>query len=88
MFSIVHTAGMYYWSSQAVMSQIFRRIFWKVIVFLSMVATISVGMIPKSLIKVESWFRYLTMAQLGFSFGFPLLLILLLLLQRRFKKHA
>ncbi|WP_339820393.1 GerAB/ArcD/ProY family transporter [Paenibacillus sp. FSL R7-0216] len=88
MFSIVHTAGMYYWSSQAVMSQIFRRIPWKVIVFLSMVATISVGMIPKSLIKVESWFRYLTMAQLGFSFGFPLLLILLLLLQRRFKKHA
>ncbi|MGP0584137.1 GerAB/ArcD/ProY family transporter [Paenibacillus timonensis] len=88
MFSIVHTAGMYYWSGQTVMSQVFRRISWKVIIFLSMAVTIAIAMIPKSLIEVEAWFRYLTMAQLGFSFGFPLLLILLLLLQRRLKKHA
>ncbi|MNP83090.1 hypothetical protein D3C76_1819300 [compost metagenome] len=53
-----------------------------------MAVTIAIAMIPKSLIEVEAWFRYLTMAQLGFSFGFPLLLILLLLLQRRLKKHA
>ncbi|MCK8485716.1 spore germination protein [Paenibacillus sp. MBLB2552] len=88
LFSVLHTGGMYYWSSQAVMTQIFRRISWKLVVFLSMAATIAVGMIPRSLIEVESWFRYLTIAQLSFSLGFPLLLILLLLLQRRFKKHA
>jgi spore germination protein (amino acid permease) len=88
LFSILHTAGMYYWSGQAVISQIFRRIPWKVIVFFSMAASILVGLIPKTLIQVESWFRYFTMVQLGFSLGFPLLLILLLLLQRRFKKHA
>lgn len=88
LFSILHTGGMYYWSSQAVISQVFRRVPWKLIVFLSMATSIAVAMIPKSLIEVESWFRYLTITQLGFSFGFPLLLILLLLLQRRFKKHA
>lgn len=88
LFSIVHTGAMYYWSGQVVMSQVFRRMNWKVIVLLSMAATVGVGMIPKTLIKVESWFRYLTIAQMGFSFGFPLLLILLLLVQRRTKKHA
>lgn len=88
LFSILHTGAMYYWSGQAVMSQVFRRIPWKMIIVLSMVATACVGLIPKSLIEVEAWFRYLTIAQLGFSFGFPLLLLLLLLMQRRFKKHA
>ncbi len=88
LFSIMHTGAMYYWSGQAVMSRVLPRIPWKMIVVLSMVATACVGMIPKSLIEVEAWFRYLTIAQIGFSFGFPLLLLLLLLVQRRFKKHA
>lgn len=88
LFSILHSGGMYYWSSQEVISQVFRRVNWKVIVFLTMVATITVSSIPKTLIVVESWFRYVTLAQMGVSFGFPLLLLLLLLLQRGTKKHV
>lgn len=82
LFSILQTAGMYYWSSQEVLSQVFRRINWKVLILVTMVMTILISLIPKTLIEVEGWFRYFTMAQLAFSAGFPLLLIILLLLQR------
>ncbi|MDU7476256.1 MAG: GerAB/ArcD/ProY family transporter [Paenibacillus macerans] len=88
LFSILQTAGMYYWSSQEVLSQVFRRINWKVLILVTMVMTILISLIPKTLIEVEGWFRYFTMAQLAFSAGFPLLLIILLLLQRGRKKHA
>jgi len=88
LFSIVQTAGMYYWAGQEALAQVFPQIPWKVIVFVSMVATIPVGMIPKTLIVVESWSSYFTFVQIGVAFGLPLLLILLLLMQRRLKKHA
>ncbi len=88
LFSIVQTAGMYYWAGQEALAQVFPQIPWKVIVFVSMVATILVGMIPKTLIVVESWSSYFTFVQIGVAFGLPLLLIVLLLMQRRLKKHA
>ncbi|MGG6314022.1 GerAB/ArcD/ProY family transporter [Paenibacillus macerans] len=88
LFSILHTAAMYYWASQSVLSRIFRRIPWKLLVFCTMVITIFTASIPETLIKVEGWFRLFSIFQLGFSVAFPLLLIILLLFQRRSKKHA
>lgn len=88
LFSVVHTAAMYYWASKAVIKQVFPRIPPMLLVALTMAATIAVSLTPDSLMEVEWWLRNITLIQLVFSIGFPLLLILLLLIQRRRKKHA
>ncbi|RRJ64192.1 hypothetical protein EHV15_15635 [Paenibacillus oralis] len=88
LFSVVHTGAMYYWASKAMIKQVFPRVPPKLLLALTMAATIAVSLTPDSLMDVEWWLRNITLVQLAFSVGFPLLLILLLFIQRREKKHA
>ncbi|MFD1175084.1 GerAB/ArcD/ProY family transporter [Paenibacillus puldeungensis] len=80
--SILLTGAMYYWTSQEVFSKALPWLPGKLTVFLTMVITMFITYIPKTLIEVENWFRTATIIEIFVSFGLPLLLILLLFIQR------
>lgn len=86
--SILQTGAMYYWSSQALFSQLLPRVSSKFSVFVIMTITFLITYIPKSLVEVENWFRTMTIIEIFVSIGFPMLLIVLLLIQRGRTKSA
>ncbi|MEK5479361.1 GerAB/ArcD/ProY family transporter [Paenibacillus sp. FSL R5-0407] len=86
--SILITGGMYYWSSQAVFTELIPRLPWKWALFFVMASTFIVAFIPKSLIEVEDWFNVLIYLQLGVAIVIPLLALLALLIQKGRKRHA
>ncbi len=88
LLSIIITSGMYYWSSQAVFTELIPRLPWKWVLFLVMASTFFVSNIPKSLIEVEKWFGVLIYFQLGVAIGLPLLALVALLVQKGRNNHA
>lgn len=88
LLSIVHTSAMYYWSSQTVLRAIIPKFPWKWMVFIMMLATYFLMYIPKKLETIDAWMSYVTYIQLAVAFGLPMLLIVILLFQRRKTSHA
>lgn len=86
--SILQTGAMYYWSSSIIFSQLLPRVPWKFSVFFIMTITFLITLIPKSLLEVEEWFRVMTIIEICVSISFPLLLIVLLFIQRGRTKSA
>lgn len=82
MFSILITTVMYFWSAKEVSQRIFpinRRLLAAII----LTASFCFSFIPDVLSKVDQWLTYLGYIEFGISFGLPMGLVLLLLIQRK-----
>lgn len=81
--SIIQTAVMFLWSSCVTLKQVTTKLNFKFIGFIIIVTIYMLAFIPKSLIAVEQWFKYVTYTEIIIAFGLPILTIIVLLMQKR-----
>jgi spore germination protein (amino acid permease) len=82
LFLVLFTVVMYWWAAIEAIKRIVPRLKTPVLAFILIVISYSISFIPKTLDQVNSWITNLGYATTGIAFGFPVLLIIVLLLQR------
>ncbi|MEI2400675.1 MULTISPECIES: GerAB/ArcD/ProY family transporter [Paenibacillus] len=83
LFPVLVTVVMYWWAAQESVRRMLPRIKLSVLSFLLIAISYSISFIPKTLDAVGVWITNLGYAVTGIAFGFPVLLLLLLLIQRK-----
>lgn len=83
LFTTLVTLVMYYWAAGESMLRIFPALKSSVHYFVIILATLLVSSVPIVLDDIVQWLFVLGCIQIGFAFVMPILLILLLLIQRR-----
>ncbi|MCQ6562799.1 GerAB/ArcD/ProY family transporter [Paenibacillus mendelii] len=81
LFSIIITIVMYWWGAKEISVQILP-LKGRVLAFIILFISFCISYIPKSINDTERWLSILGYAEIGLSFGLPIGLILLLLIQR------
>jgi spore germination protein (amino acid permease) len=82
-FKILITTVLYSWVALETTQRVFPKIKNKVLSLIIIISTYSVSFIPEILREVEIWLRRLGYIQIGVSYLFPLVLLLLLWLQQK-----
>ncbi|AOZ93153.1 GerAB/ArcD/ProY family transporter [Paenibacillus crassostreae] len=81
LFSIIITSGMYWWAAKEVTYRMFP-INHKFLALILLSISYFISFIPDSLNEIDRWLTYLGYSEVVISFGLPIILILLLLVQR------
>ncbi|MED5019414.1 GerAB/ArcD/ProY family transporter [Paenibacillus chibensis] len=88
LFTVVITVGMYIWSACESAQQVFPKANRNVMVLFIVFVSFLISILPDTLFQLELVLKYLTYGETAFSFGFPLFLILLLMIQKRSEVKA
>lgn len=89
LFPVLITVVMYWWAAQESVRRIVPKVKSKRLTFLLISISYGISFIPNTLDEVGHWITNLGYAATAIAFGFPVLLILLLLIQRKGGKvHA
>ncbi|AIQ49081.1 spore gernimation protein [Paenibacillus sp. FSL R7-0273] len=83
LFLILITMVMYWWAAQITVQRIMPRLNVKILLFLLLSIAYCISFIPKTLDQVDVWITNLGYAVTVIAFGLPMLLITVLLIQRK-----
>lgn len=83
LFLVLVTVVMYWWAAQLSMQRIMPKVKTPVLLFSMLGSSYCVSFIPKTLDEVNVWITNLGYAVTGIAFVLPLLLIMILLIQRK-----
>ncbi|GGF59684.1 germination protein GerHB [Paenibacillus albidus] len=83
LFLILITVVMYWWAAEVTVMRIFPRIKKKGLTITLITVSYCISFIPKTLDEVVSWITNLGYVTIGIAFGLPIVLILVLLIQRQ-----
>lgn len=81
LFLILMTVVMYWWAAEEAVKRIVPKLKTTVLVFVMMAVSYAISFIPKTLDQVNVWITNLGYASVGIAFGFPVLLLIVLLIQ-------
>lgn len=81
LFLILMTVVMYWWAAEEAVKRIVPKLKTTVLVFVMMAVSYAISFIPKTLDQVNVWITNLGYAAVGIAFGFPILLLIVLLIQ-------
>ncbi|WP_150269616.1 GerAB/ArcD/ProY family transporter [Paenibacillus tepidiphilus] len=87
LFLVLITAVMYWWGALETARRILPRLKQQVLTFMLLGITYSISFIPKTIDEVNTWIGFLGNVTIGIAFGLPLLLITLLLIQKKGEKR-
>lgn len=82
MFTTLISTVMYVWAAKEALFRIFKKAKPGVIEFCILVVAYFIAFIPDVIGEVREWLRALGYIEIGVAFGLPIILILILLLQR------
>ncbi|MNH43834.1 hypothetical protein D3C79_1058350 [compost metagenome] len=74
---------MYWWAAQITVQRIVPKLNVKILLLILIVIAYGISFIPKTLDQVNIWITNLGYAVAGIAFGLPMLLIMVLLFQRK-----
>ena len=83
LFLVLLTVVMYWWGAQITVERIVPRVKTTVLLFILLAVSYCISFIPKTLEQVNVWITNLGYAATGIALGFPLILIMILLIQRK-----
>lgn len=79
LFKILITTTLYFWAAAEALKRIFPKNRWHFVELGLVIVTYYIATFPSLLRHTEIWLRNLAWAEIGLSFGMPLLLIVLLM---------
>lgn len=79
LFKILITTVMYFWAAAEALKRIFPKNKWNLVELGLVLVTLYIARFPELLRQTEIWLRNLAWAEMGLSFGLPLLLIIILM---------
>ncbi|OZB91280.1 GerAB/ArcD/ProY family transporter [Paenibacillus sp. XY044] len=82
LFTTMITTAMNSWAAVEVGKRMFPKLKNAVLSFVIILFGYMISFIPKVLMEAQRWLQYAGYIEIGFAFGFPIALILLLLIQR------
>lgn len=88
LFSIVVTITMYTWAAMETINRVIPKANTHWLAAILLFIAFVVSWIPDVLSEVEMWLRFLGYIEAGIAFGLPLLLLIILLINKGMKKHA
>ncbi|MDQ0060728.1 GerAB/ArcD/ProY family transporter [Paenibacillus harenae] len=83
LFTTVSTIAMYIWASQEIVKRMIPKAKVKVIVILIIMAVFFIAWIPDTIPEIGEWLQYLGYTDTVIAFGLPLMLIAILLVNKR-----
>ncbi|MFD1909171.1 GerAB/ArcD/ProY family transporter [Paenibacillus rhizoplanae] len=83
LFLILITVVMYWWAAAESVKRVLPRVNISILCSILVGISFVVSYIPNTLDQVNTWIMYLSYAVTGIAFGLPLLLVVLLLVQRK-----
>lgn len=83
LFTTVATITMYIWASQEMVKRMIPKAKAKILVLIILAAVYIVAWIPDTIPEIGEWLRYLGYTETGVAFGLPLMLIAILLMNKR-----
>ncbi|WP_379159549.1 GerAB/ArcD/ProY family transporter [Paenibacillus sp. sgz5001063] len=88
LFLVLITVVMYWWGAMEALRRMVPRLKIPVLGFLVIVISYSISFVPKTLDQVNVWITNLGFATTAIAFGLPIVLIALLILQKRRVSHV
>ncbi|MGO4540941.1 GerAB/ArcD/ProY family transporter [Paenibacillus sp. 2TAB19] len=83
LFTTVATIAMYVWASQEMVKRMVPKVKDNLITFIIIIAVFFVAWIPDTIPEIGEWLQYLGYTETGVAFGLPLMLIAILLVNKR-----
>lgn len=88
LFTTLVTIAMYIWAAKEALHRVIPRANTKWLTAFLLGSAFVVSWIPDTLSKTEKWLKYLGFIEIGVAFGLPLLLIVVLLVNKGVKNNA
>jgi hypothetical protein len=83
LFTTVATIAMYIWASKEAVKQMLPKANENMLVFIIITLVYFVAWIPDTLPDIGEWLHYLGYSEAGVAFGLPLILLVILLANKR-----
>ncbi|WP_151736631.1 GerAB/ArcD/ProY family transporter [Paenibacillus tengchongensis] len=88
MFLVLMTVVMYWWGAVETAGRIVPRLKRQVLAFVLLAITYGISFLPKTIDEIDAWISFLGNITTGVAFGLPVLLITVLLIQKKGEKSG
>ncbi|MGO4106227.1 GerAB/ArcD/ProY family transporter [Paenibacillus sp. YAF4_2] len=82
LFTVLFSILLYEWCALEMLKQVFPKMKTNFLAFILIASCFAIAYIPKTLNEVGDWLSTLSMIECGIAFGFPLLLLVVLMFQK------